>query len=262
MRNKLAFYLKIFSPFKADLLVNKWIPISLILVISFILMIYYIPSDYSVETKNLLLHNTGILNLHRSNDQNTEALSEDSRALQESIASEILRFHVIANSDSTEDQALKLIVKDALTQTLRPSLEKAKDISEARNLLKDSLEELEDISNDIIKGYGFAYTASASLERGYFPLKVYGDLSLPPGEYEAIRIELGSAKGQNWWCIMFPPLCFVDSTYSVVPDSSKEELKSLLTEEEYDAIFSKEKVNIKVSFKLLSWLEDFFSKDE
>ena len=112
---------------------------------------------------------------------------------------------------------------------------------------------------EIIKENGFTYTASASIEKGYFPLKVYGDLTLPPGEYEAVRIELGSASGRNWWCIMFPPLCFVDATYNVIPENSKEELKYVLTEEEYDSIFSnkndKEKVKVKVSFKLFSFLD-------
>ena len=112
------------------------------------------------------------------------------------------------------------------------------------------------IADRIIKENGYTYTASASIEKGYFPLKVYGDLSLPPGEYEALRVELGSAAGQNWWCIMFPPLCFVDSTYSVVPESSKDELKYLLTDDEYNAVFSKNNTKIKVKFKLLSMLKD------
>jgi len=182
------------------------------------------------------------------------------KQIQEGIASEIIRFHVIANSDSKEDQALKLKIKEALTEALRPQLENAKDINEARTLLSDNLSTLETLSNDIIHENGYTYTASATIERGYFPLKVYGDLSLPPGEYEAVRVELGSAAGQNWWCIMFPPLCFVDATYSIVPDSSKEQLKYLLTDEEYNAVFTKEDVKIKVKFKFLPWLDDLFQK--
>ncbi|QHQ63652.1 hypothetical protein Ana3638_06095 [Anaerocolumna sedimenticola] len=87
-------------------------------------------------------------------------------------------------------------------------------------------------------------------------MKSIWDLSLPPGEYEAVRVELGSAAGQNWWCIMFPPLCFVDSTYSVVPKSSKDELKYLLTDEEYNAVFSKNDMKIKVKFKIISMIKD------
>ncbi len=183
----------------------------------------------------------------------SDAKEED---LQKGIASQIIRFHVIANSDSAEDQALKLVVKGALTDVLRPKLEHVKSINEARNILKNNLDEMVTIADRIIKENGYDYTASASIEKGYFPLKVYGDLSLPPGEYEAVRVELGSAAGQNWWCIMFPPLCFVDSTYSVVPKSSKDELKYLLTDEEYNAVFSKNDMKIKVKFKILSLIKD------
>jgi stage II sporulation protein R len=183
-----------------------------------------------------------------------------SKQIQKEIASEIIRFHVIANSDSTEDQTLKMKIKDALTESLRPTLKDAKSIDEARNLLISDLSNLENLSNRIIKENGFTYTASASLEHGYFPLKIYGDLSLPPGEYEAVRIELGSAVGQNWWCIVFPPLCFVNATYNIVPDSSKEQFKYLLTDEEYNSIFTHQDVKIKVKSKLLPWFKDLFKK--
>lgn len=179
------------------------------------------------------------------------------RNLQKDIAHEILRFHVVANSDSIKDQEIKLVIKDELTTALKPTLENAKNIDEARVIIKENLSNLEQIANDTLVKNGYHYTAIASLEKGYFPLKVYGDLSLPPGEYEAIRIELGTAKGQNWWCIMFPPLCFVDSTYSVVPDSSKQQLKNVLTEEEYDMVFKKKEIKVKVKFKIVDW---FLSK--
>lgn len=180
--------------------------------------------------------------------------------LQEGISSQIIRFHVIANSDSAQDQALKLEIKQALTDALRPKLEKVKDINEARSILKKNLITMTSIANQIIKENGFTYHASAVIERGYFPLKVYGDLTLPPGEYEAVRVELGAAKGQNWWCVMFPPLCFVDATYSVVPDTSKKELKYLLTEEEYHAVISDKDTKIKVKFKILSLIKDALKK--
>lgn len=175
--------------------------------------------------------------------------------LQEGIAADIIRFHVIANSDSEKDQALKLEIKQVLTDELRPKLEQVKDIDKARTILKNNLEEMVLTANRIIKENGFDYTARASLEQGYFPLKVYGDLSLPPGQYEAVKVELGAAAGQNWWCVMFPPLCFVDATYSVVPDSSKADLKYLLTDEEYKAVFRKD-TKVKVKFKLLSLIKD------
>lgn len=255
MRMKFRLYQKIVKPLSFEQIISKLIPICLIIAITSIVIAHYVKAGTSVQSI-LQDYNLEANTIHRN--QTINSTNMDSEELQKGIATEILRFHVIANSDSTEDQALKLIIKDALVKSLQPSLQNAKDITEARNILKENLTELENISNSIIKEHGFTYTASASLEQGYFPLKVYGDLSLPPGEYEAVRVELGSAQGKNWWCVMFPPLCFVDSTYSVVPDSSKEELKKVLTDEEYEAVFSNKKVDVKVKFKLLEWLEHYF----
>lgn len=195
----------------------------------------------------------------------------NSRSLQEGIASEVVRFHVVANSDSKVDQELKLVIKDKITKELEPLLDNVNSIEEARIILADNLTFMENLSNELISSNGFEYSAKASLEYDYFPLKVYGDIALPPGKYEAVRIELGNAKGQNWWCLMFPPLCFVDSTHSVVPDSSKEQLQDVLTEEEYDEILVDEEntnpsdgdINYekKYKFKLFPALNDFFNLD-
>lgn len=179
-------------------------------------------------------------------------------AMQNEIASDIIRFHVVANSDSEKDQVLKLQIKDALTKSLESTLKTAKNVEEAKILLQNNLQYMEELSNTIIRNNGFDYQATASIERGYFPLKVYGDLSLPPGEYEAVRIELGMAEGQNWWCIMFPPLCFVDATYNIVPDSSKKQLKDLLTTEEYNALFTEKKIDVKIKSKLIEWIKEHF----
>lgn len=193
----------------------------------------------------------------------------NARILQESIASEVVRFHVVANSDSKADQELKLVIKDKITKELEPLLENVNSVKEARTILSDNLTSMENLSNELISANGFKYVAKASLEYDYFPLKVYGDIALPPGKYEAVIIELGNAKGENWWCLMFPPLCFVDSTYSVVPDSSKEQLQDVLTEEEYDEILvdeantspsdDDENYEKKYKFKLFPALNDFFN---
>lgn len=174
--------------------------------------------------------------------------------LQENIANEVIRFHVVANSDTNIDQSIKMVIKEQLTKTLSPNLKEANTIHQARSIIESSLLTLEEVSNQILEEHGYSYTAKASLEKGYFPLKVYGDLSLPPGEYEAIRIELGKAEGQNWWCIMFPPLCFIDSTYTIVPDESKSQLKEVLSEEEYESLFTSKEIKVKVKFKLFELL--------
>lgn len=259
MKNKCYLSKKVSPSIAIDHMFQKIVPSCLILTITIFYILFHFQNESNIWTEHnsYKVQDTISTNIH--NDVNQSTVTEREARIQEGIAKEILRFHVIANSDSNEDQALKLKVKDAVTKALQPKLNEANDIIEARNILEKELGNLEKLSNNIIKENGFTYTASASIEKGYFPLKVYGDLALPPGEYEAVRIELGSATGKNWWCIMFPPLCFVDTTYNVIPESSKEELKYVLTEEEYDALFSEkkdnEKVKVKVSFKLFTWLD-------
>lgn len=179
--------------------------------------------------------------------------------LQTGIAEEIIRFHVIANSDSEEDQALKLLVKNTLVEKLSPYLSNTDTIEEARNVLKDNIALIKELAEDIIKANGYDYRVAVSLEEVFFPLKRYGEYTFPPGKYEALRVQIGDAAGKNWWCVMFPPLCFVDETYSIIDEKSKEKLEYLLTEEEYEALFQK-KTPIKVKFKLWEALKKLLNK--
>jgi len=178
--------------------------------------------------------------------------------IQEGIADSIIRFHVIANSDSDEDQSLKIKVKDTLVKSLSPVLGNTASIDEARNILLDHLDSIQETAEAVIKEEGYNYSVDVSLEDCYFPLKVYGDCTFPPGIYEALRVRIGEAKGKNWWCVMFPPLCFVDETYSVVDEKTDAQLKHLLTEEEYETLV-KQKKPVKVKFKLWESIKDLFS---
>lgn len=181
--------------------------------------------------------------------------------LQEEIAKEIIRFHVIANSDSTDDQSLKYKVKDALVGELSPILKEADDIAEARKILLGQMCLIQNIAENTIRQNGYDYSVRVTLESCYFPLKRYGNYTFPPGTYEALRVQIGNAKGKNWWCIMFPPLCFVDETYSIVDEDTEEQLKHLLTEEEYESLKDQD-VPIKIKFKILESIEKFFQKHQ
>ncbi len=185
------------------------------------------------------------------------AAAMQDKDIQEGIAEDILRFHVIANSDSLEDQSLKLLVKDRLVSYLAPMITDCTNLSEVREIVKGQLPELTNLANTVIQSQGYRYTASASLEDCYFPLKVYGAYTFPPGRYHALRIKLGKAEGRNWWCVMFPPLCFVDETYSIVDQKSGEKLSKLLTEEEYETLMNK-KTPVKVRLKLLEAIRKLF----
>lgn len=182
---------------------------------------------------------------------------EDERDPTSHIADKIIRFHVIANSDSKEDQELKLKVKKALVNEMAPYLSEAKNINEARDILSSNLDRMEEVAQDIINQSGYDYPVRASLGHRNFPIKIYGDYSFPSGLYEALSITIGDGLGKNWWCVMFPPLCFVDETYSIVNEETKEQLQFILTEEELDMLKSN-KDNIKIKFKIWESIKELF----
>lgn len=175
--------------------------------------------------------------------------------IQKSIASHIIRLHVVANSDSEKDQQLKLMVKDKIVAGLQEKLKDADNLNDARTIIRNETEQIEKMATEEMRQQGYDYIATASLGNSYFPIKKYGDMTFPAGEYEALRVQIGQAKGQNFWCVMYPTLCFVDSTYQVVPEESKEELKSTLTDEEYQALLGDDK-NVTFGFKLLDWVDN------
>ncbi len=155
---------------------------------------------------------------------------------QQQIAGEVLRFHVIANSDSEEDQNLKLKVKEAVLETMRPKLANAKTVEEAEEIIASDMDEIEAVTDKVIKEAGYTYKSRGVLGKTAFPVKQYGDMVFPAGEYKAFRILLGEAEGKNWWCVMFPTLCFVDETYDVITEENKEQFREILTEEEYESL--------------------------
>lgn len=177
----------------------------------------------------LLVFMTGVLLMY-------QAVRKDETCYQEGIAGEIIRLHVIADSDSEADQLLKLKVKDAVVTKLRGKLNKADTIEEAREVILENMDELEKTADRVIEENGFPYKAEATMGQAVFPIKRYGDLIFPAGEYEALRIELGRAEGKNWWCVMFPTLCYVDETKQEITEENKEKFKAVLTKEEYESL--------------------------
>lgn len=179
--------------------------------------------------------------------------------IQAGIAEEIIRFHVIANSDSEEDQSLKLKVKETLVKELSPYLNNAANITEARAILSDHIPFIQETAESVVREEGFDYPVTVSLDNCNFPIKVYGDYTFPPGTYEALRVRIGDAKGKNWWCVLFPPLCFVDETYSIVDEATENQLKYLLTEEEFETLKA-QKVPVRIKFKLWEEIKAYLNK--
>lgn len=181
----------------------------------------------------------------------TLCLNTYSKDIQGDIAREVIRFHVLANSNSQADQELKIKVKNEIIKMLSSELEQSKSKEETKLILNHNLPKIEKKAREIILKNGYSYPVKAEIDYSYFPTKTYGDISLPAGEYEALRILIGNAEGKNWWCVMYPPLCFVDATAKLVPEKDKAELKGVLTENEYSLVSESNKPSIKVKFKVV-----------
>lgn len=174
--------------------------------------------------------------------------------LAANISPEILRFHVLANSNSGKDQALKLEVKSLLVQTINEGLDPAADKEETCAYILEHQEALETVAETYMKKAGYDYPAKIELTHSYFPTKAYGDVVLPCGTYDAARVTIGSGRGRNWWCVLYPQLCFVDASYAVMPDSSKALLAEVLNPDDCQALFDHRDTQIQVRFKLLELL--------
>ena len=167
----------------------------------------------------------------------------------------MFRLHVIANSNSAEDQALKYKVRDALIEYMNTLTTNITSKEEAMKLANEHQGEFYTIAKQVMRENGFNYDVTISIGNFAFPTKHYGDIALPSGNYDALNVKIGDATGQNWWCVMFPTLCFVDVSNGVVPEESKEELKSSLSEEDYHLISSEEK-DYQLKFKIVELFEN------
>lgn len=175
---------------------------------------------------------------------------------QPSIASKILRFHVLANSDSVEDQAVKEKVRDAVGNYLSPLLLDVEDMDETRQIVNAHMEDIVEVSKQTLEENGFSYEVAASVTNTDFPEKSYGTYTFPSGEYEALQIVIGEGKGQNWWCVLYPNMCFKGTVYEVVEEEAGEALKEVLSPWEYADVFCSGKVELR--FKFL----EYFTKTE
>jgi len=180
------------------------------------------------------------------------AITSFSEDVDTELSDKLIRLHVIANSDSEVDQEIKRKVRDEVLKYMQDKLDRFEDIESARAAINENMSEIEKISREKILDCGKDYNVKASLGEYAFPTKVYGDIALPAGKYQALRIVIGNGEGANWWCVLFPPLCFVDASHGTVPDSVKQDLKNVLDEDEYKIIDMSEReknVPVRVKFK-------------
>ena len=170
---------------------------------------------------------------------------------QDELADKVVRLHVLANSDSEEDQALKLRVRDAVLEQATAILEQSADRREAESRLRGQLLELERIAAKEIAAEGYDYPVTVNLENTDFPTKEYDGFTLPAGEYLALRVIIGEGKGQNWWCVVFPPLCTAASADVPASAGFSEEEVRLITEESQGYV---------LKFKAVEWWETLKEK--
>jgi len=177
---------------------------------------------------------------------------------RESYKDNLIRFHVLGNSDAPYDQELKIKVRDRVMKEMNEKFN-TKDIEVARALIKDNIKEIEGIAKDEIRRNGYDYPVKVMLQDYIFPTKNYGSITLPAGTYEALRIIIGKGEGRNWWCVLFPPLCFIDVEKGLTNEKTREELKGVLSEDEFKMINSaasqKGEIPLKLKFKVVEVLE-------
>lgn len=171
-----------------------------------------------------------------------------SSASASALAGQVLRLHVVANSDTQEDQVLKLQVRDAVLEQADLLLEDVTDRGEAEAVLSQQLQALAEAGAAVVAGAGYDYPVSASLEECWFPTKVYDGFSLPAGTYRALRIVIGEGGGQNWWCVVFPPLCLGSVTEEVAATAAQ----AGLSEDQVSLITGRDGGYV-LKFKLIEW---------
>ena len=189
-------------------------------------------------------------------------MSQSNPKIQKNIAGHVLRLHVIANSDSDDDQKLKIKVRDSILSELQTGLSGISSSAQAKQYVSSKFENIKQSADYTIHENGYSYSAKVFIQNRYFPTKTYGDLTFPAGYYDALCVEIGKSDGHNWWCVLFPSLCFEDATTATVPKESKAKLKNELTNEEYNSLYksntSKENTKNNSKIQIRSGIYDLF----
>ena len=171
------------------------------------------------------------------------------------ISEGVIRLHIRANSNTPEDQELKLKVRDRILKEAEKMAQDTHSTEEAEEVIVKNLAFLEDTAQDEIQKNGYNYSIDADFGKSKFPLKTYGDLTLPAGTYKALTIDIGEGKGENWWCVMFPPLCFTKEAFAKTDPVSDEILAENLGSDNYDMLKNE---NIQIKFKIYEIISNIF----
>ena len=174
------------------------------------------------------------------------------------LSDTVFRLHVLANSDSEADQQLKYQVRDAVGCYLQKELGMADSREESEQIITGQLEQIQEVAEETVKEHGYSYSVRAVLEETAFPVKSYGSFTFPSGTYEALRVVIGEGKGHNWWCVLYPNLCFEGSLYEISEEKDVGILREVLSEEELQAVLKSG--NYKIQCKYFTFLNPYLEK--
>ncbi len=176
------------------------------------------------------------------------------------ISKSVLRLHILANSNSAADQALKFKIRDRILTDCGYLFKDIQCLEDAISTANTHNHTLKQIAENEINSNGFDYPVKVSVESCAFPTKSYESITLPSGKYTALRIEIGEAKGENWWCVMYPPLCLTDGVLAA-SDNAKNKLKANLKPSEYDLITKQDSgaIPVEIRFKIVEIFQNLFN---
>lgn len=166
----------------------------------------------------------------------------------EAISAKVLRFHVLAKSDDADDQRRKLLVRDAVGEWMSLKLSRAKDKTDCEKIIERNKDQIKALAEQVLADDGRAETVQVQLADVEFPDKVYGDYEFPAGTYRALQIVIGEGGGHNWWCVLYPNLCFSAEGYDVTGDGAKKELSRVLSPSEYKTLLKERKYKLGLKY--------------
>lgn len=177
------------------------------------------------------------------------AINTEFSRTEAAISENLIRLHVVANSDSDDDQNLKIKVRDAIIDECGHIFSETKDINTARKNVSEQINAIKKCAIEEIRKNGYDYDVNIRLLNEDFPTKEYGELVLPTGKYEALKVEIGKAEGQNWWCVLFPPLCFVNDTCVSIDQEAVDAFSQNMEEGKKEFISKDKSSSVEFRFK-------------
>lgn len=215
-----------------------------------------IPEQLSTE-ENVITTSGEVYEGEHGGDESISLDGHESDEMGDSLGDNLLRLHVRAHSNSQADIELKYKVRDKVLEAIEEDMSQCETKEEAVDYVIDNLDYIEEVSINALREENYGYPVKAYVTKDYFPIRQYGDMVLPAGYYDALRIDIGMAEGENFWCLLYPTMCIPEEAGAIITKEGKEEIREELTEEQYEKLFVERQVpedKIEIRFKFIEWL--------